>query len=79
MGVVGIGIERLGIKRRGIDIHAVAGAEYISQYETDHQRDRGHDLEIDQRLDADPANLFEVAGAGDAMHHYAKYDRRDDQ
>ncbi len=44
----------------------------------DDQRDRGHDLEIDQRLDADPADLLEIAGAGDAVHHDAEHDRRDD-
>ncbi len=62
----------------GIDVHAVAGAEDIGEQQADHERDRGHHLEIDQRLDADPADLLEVAGAGDAVHHDAEHDRRHD-
>ena len=78
VGVVGIGVERLGVERRGIDVHAVAGAERVGEEETDHERDRGHHLEIDQRLDADPADLLEVAGAGNAVHDDAEHDRRHD-
>jgi hypothetical protein len=78
VGIVGIGIEGLGIERRRIDVHAVAGTEQIGQHQADDQRDRRHDLEIDQCLDADPADLFEVAGAGDAMHDHAEHDRRHD-
>jgi hypothetical protein len=78
LGIAGIIGERLGIERRGIDVHAVAGSEQIGEQEADHERDRGHDLEIDQRLDADPPDLLEVAGAGDAVHDHAEHDRRDD-
>jgi hypothetical protein len=76
--VVGVVGERLGIERRRVDIHAVAGAEQIGEQQADHQRHRGHHLEIDQRLDADPADLLEVAGAGNAMHDHAEHDRRHD-
>ena len=78
VGVVGVGIECRGIELRWIDVHAVAGAEQIGQHKADNQRDRGHGLEIDQRLDADASDLLEVAGARDAMHHHAEHDRRDD-
>src|SRR6266852_2574208 len=76
--VVGKGTERLGVQRRGIDVHAVARPEQVGEQQTDDQRDRGHDLEIDQRLDADPADFLEVAGARDAVHHDAEHDRSDD-
>ena len=78
VGVVGIGVERLGVERRGVDVHAVAGAEEIGEQQADHERDRGHHLEIDQRLDADPSDLLEVAGAGNAVHDDAEHDRRHD-
>jgi hypothetical protein len=52
--------------------------EDVGQDEADHQCDRRHGLEIDQRLDADPSDLFQVAGAGDAMDHDAEHDRRHD-
>ncbi|MGY4357661.1 hypothetical protein ACVW0J_004154 [Bradyrhizobium sp. i1.7.7] len=76
--VVGIGVERLGVERRGIDVHAVAGTEEIGEQQTDHEGDRRHHLEIDQRLDADPADLLEVAGTGNAVHDDAEHDRGHD-
>ena len=78
MGVIGNVAERLGIEARRIDVHAVAGAEDVGEQEADDERDRGHHLEIDQRLDADAADLLEVAGAGNAVHHHAEHDRRHD-
>jgi hypothetical protein len=74
VGVVGDGRECLAVERGGIDVHAVAGAEQIGQHQADDERQRGHGLEIDQRLDADPADLLEVACAGDAMHHHTEHD-----
>jgi hypothetical protein len=48
--VVGIVAERLGVERVGIDVHAVTRREQERHDEPDDQRDRRHDLEIDQRL-----------------------------
>ena len=78
MGVVGVGIERLGIQRRGVDVHAMAGAERVGQDQTYHKHDLGHHLEIDQRLDPDPTDLLEVARTGNAVHDDAEHDRRHD-
>jgi hypothetical protein len=78
MGVIGVAGERVGIERRGIDIHAVARPEHVSEDEAHHQRHRRHHFEINQRLDADPPDFFQVAGAGDAMDHHAEHDRRHD-
>jgi hypothetical protein len=74
VGVIGIGVERLGVERRRIDVHAVAGAKQIGEQKADDQRHRGHGFEIDQRLDADPPDLFEVPGAGNAVHDHAEHD-----
>ena len=38
---------------------------------------RRDDLEVDQRLAADPPDLLHVAGAGDAEHDRAEDDRAD--
>ena len=35
------------------------------------------DLEVDQRLDTDPADFLHILHAGDAMHDGAENDRRD--
>jgi len=51
---------------------ADAGLDQIDCYEPDHERDRGHDLEIDQRLEPHPADLLEVPGARDAATNVAK-------
>ncbi len=78
VGIVGVGDERLGVERRRIDVHAVAGPDDVGEREPDDERDRGHHLEVDQRLHTDAPHLLEVAGAGDAMHHHAEHDRRHD-
>ena len=41
------------------------------------QRQGRHRLEIEQRLDADAADLLEVAHRADAVHHRAEDHRRD--
>jgi hypothetical protein len=46
--------------------------------EADHQRDGAHDLEVQQRKTAGLAHLLHVFHAGDADHHRAEDDRRDD-
>ncbi len=76
--VVGIGIERFGIQRRWIDVHAVAGSEQIGEHQADHEGYGGHHFEIDQCLDADASDLFQVARTGNAMHDDAEHDRRHD-
>ena len=43
----------------------------------DHQREGRNDLEIDQRLDADAADLLGVLDMRDARDHRAEDDRRD--
>ena len=56
----------------------MARREQESQHEADGERDGGHDFEIDQRFETDPADFLQIAGAGDAVHHNAEHDRCDD-
>ena len=56
---------------------AVARLDDIADEEPDHQRKGRDDFEIDQRLDADAADLLGVLDMGDARHHGAEDDRRD--
>ena len=51
------------------------GLERIGEDDAEHQGNRRDDLEVDERLHADPADLLQVAGAGDAMHDHAEHER----
>ncbi len=77
LGLRDVGRDRLGIERRGIDVEAVAGLQYLADQEADRERERRHRLEIEQRLDADAADLLEIAHRGDAVHDGAEDHRRD--
>ena len=76
-GLRGVDLDRFGIDRAHVDVHADAGLQDVDHDQADDQRQRGHDLEIDQRLQADAADLLHVLHAGDAVHHGAEDDRRD--
>ena len=71
-------LDRLGVERLDVDVHAGAGLQGIHDDEADDQRDGRQHLEVDQRLEADAADLFHVLHAGDAMHDRAENNRRDD-
>ena len=72
LGIVGDGL-RVG--------HGAAEArarpDHIADDEADHQREGRDDLEIDQRLDADAADLLGILDMRDAGDHGAEDDRRD--
>ncbi len=51
--------------------------EDVGQRDAKRQRHRCQDLEIDHRLDADPTDFLQIAGAGDAVDHDTEDDRRD--
>ncbi len=76
--VGGVGVEARRVELGGVDVHARAGREHEADQQPEAERQRRHRLEIDERLHADPADLLEIAGAGDAMHDHAEHDRRDD-
>ena len=66
-----------GIERRRIDIEAGARLEQIHHQQADQQRHARYDFEVQDRLDADAADLLHVGDTGDAHHHGQKNDRRD--
>ena len=69
--------HRLGIERRRIDVESLAGLQQLANDQPDGERDGGNSLEIKQRLDADAADLAEIAHRADAVHHGAEDHRRD--
>ena len=54
-----------------------AGLQHLADDQADGQRHRRDRLEIDQRLQPDPADALQVAHRGDAVHHGAEDHRRD--
>ena len=77
-GLGRIDLDRLGIDRSGVHVHADAGLKDIDHDQANDQRNRGEDLEIDERLQSDAADLLHILHAGDAMHDGAEDDRRDE-
>ena len=53
------------------------GLHHIADDQPDHQREGRDDLEIDQRLDADAADLLGILDMRNAGDHRAEDDRRD--
>jgi hypothetical protein len=69
--------NRLRVEGRGIDVEAGARVQQLADDEADRQRQRGHDLEVEQCLHADPPDLRQVAHGSDAVHDGAEDHRRD--
>jgi hypothetical protein len=74
----GVRGDRLGVQRGGVDVHARAGLQHVHQHQADHQRNAADHLEVQQRQAAGLADLLHVFHAGDAHHHRAEDDGRDD-
>ncbi|MGY4616287.1 hypothetical protein ACVWZ4_001514 [Bradyrhizobium sp. USDA 4472] len=53
------------------------GLKHLADQKADSERHGRHRLEIDQRLQPDPADALEIAHRGDAVHHGAEDHRRD--
>jgi hypothetical protein len=68
----------LGRPRSGRQVDADAGAADRDGTPADEERHGGHHLEVDQRLDAHPADLAQVRMARDPDHERGKQQRRDD-
>ena len=69
--------HRLRVERRGIDIHAATRPHHVDDNQADHQRERRHDLEVDQGEDAGLAHRPAARAARDADDDRAEDDRRD--
>jgi hypothetical protein len=77
-GLRRVDLDRLGIDRPGIHVHADAGLKDIDHDQANDQRKRGDDLEINQRLQPDAADLLQILHAGDAVHDGAEDDWGDE-
>ncbi|MCY1288662.1 hypothetical protein D9M70_377160 [compost metagenome] len=65
-------------RAQGAHVDAGAGLEEVGQQQADHDRHRGDDLEVEDGLQADAAELLGVAHAGDADDERGDDDRDDD-
>ena len=65
-------------QRGGVDVHADPRGPGVDQHEAQHQRDRRHDLEVDERLDGHAPDALRLADARDSMDDGAEDDRRHD-
>jgi hypothetical protein len=80
-------VERLALVRELLDRvdlgagggRAVAGPQQIDDDHAEGECHGRHDLEIQERLAADPADLAHVTHMGDAGHHRQEDHRRDHQ
>ena len=72
-----VGRDGIRIDRRRIDVEAAAGLKDFADDEADRQRHRRDDFEIDQRLQPDAADAFQIAHRRNAVHHRAEDHRRD--
>ncbi len=77
MRCVGVGGDAGFIERVGIDVEPDAGLHDVADDQADQHRQRGEDFEIDDRLQADAADLGGVGQLADADDHGDEDDRRD--
>ena len=75
---LGICSHGLRIERRRIDVHPRARLDDVDDRQAHEQRDGADDLEIQQRVASGLADLLHILHAGDADHHRAEDDRRND-
>src|SRR5947199_1566596 len=64
--------DGIGIERRRVDIESPARLQNFPDDEPNGERQRRYGFEIDEGLDADPADLLEVAHRADAVHDRAE-------
>ncbi len=72
------GRERCGGSGRGGNGKTYPSLRKIDRDETDNQRERGEDFEVDERFDAHPTDGFQVAVACDSRHQRGEDERRND-
>jgi hypothetical protein len=75
--VGGVRRHRLGVERGRVGVDSDARPHEVDDGEPDEERDRRHDLEVDQRPHADAADALHVAHLRDADDDRAEDDRRD--
>ena len=76
VGGLHVGRDRSRIDVAGVDVHANAWLDHVDDDQADHQGQCRDDLEVDQRLDTDPADFLDVAHLGYADDDRTEDDRR---
>ena len=76
LGALGVALRDLGVESGGVNVEAHAGLEPVHHHEADDERERGDDLEVEQRLDAHAPQLLHVLHGGDAVDDGAEDDGR---
>src|SRR4051794_13089749 len=77
-GLRRIDLNRFGIDRSGVHVHADAGLKDVYHDQADDQGEAGDELEIEQRFHTDAADLLHILHAGDTVHDGTEDDRRDE-
>ena len=67
-----------GLRGAGSERESDTGLADVDGEQADGQRERGDDLEVDERLDAHAADALDVAVAGDADDEHGEDERSDD-
>ncbi|MNR18403.1 hypothetical protein D3C85_1351310 [compost metagenome] len=75
MGQLAVAVDGMAVEGRRIDVHARTRLHQVDPDQPDHQRQGGQYFEVQQRLEADPADAFEALHAGNATDHGAEDDR----
>ena len=76
--LLGVLAQAPGIETGHIYMQAHAGLQHIDDGQAQHQRQRRDQFEIAQRIESDATDATQIVHAGDAQHHRAEDDRRDD-
>ncbi len=76
-GRLGVRIHGFRVEGARIDVEPGARLQHVDDRDADHQGNRGHELEVQQRLAAHPPDFLHVARAGDAEDDGAEDDGRD--
>ncbi len=78
LGLVRVLRDRVGVEVGRVDVETGARFDQVGDDQADRQREGRYDLEVDQGLAADEADLFHVLHAGDARDDGTKDHRGDD-
>src|ERR1035437_9496110 len=70
-------LHGLGIERGGGGVDSGAGLHHLDHHEPHQERDAGHHLKVEQRLEPDAAQFAHVSDARDSGHHGEEDDRGD--
>ncbi len=73
----GLRLDRTRVECGRVDIETSPRLEDVGDHQAEDEREGGHDLEVEDRLETDPPDRLDVADLGDAGHHDTEDERRD--